>query len=240
MPAARASWLALPVTKVSKVKVRLRLAWLGLAGRRDDRADRRDGGRRRSRELSTGTAPWPAVAPAARRARRGALRLAGDGVGDRVLDGPSRPLPASCASASMRAPKRSFTHCSTKRLGAVRRRRVGLVAQAERADPGDELLGRQLAREGVETGCPGGRVRCGIDMVSGRCERRESPARRSRAPEEHLAERWRERSFMAWIVARGARQLSTARRRPSGSCIGSPLGPSASRVTARTADRQAR
>ena len=118
MAAARASWFALPVTKVSKVNVAV-----------EPRALRRVAGAS-ARALAgrgRGLAPG-ASAPRASTSRR-----------------PTSRPPASAASRSMRAANRSRTRSSTNRLGAARTS-VSPVARFghQRADPGIELLRGEL------------------------------------------------------------------------------------------------
>ena len=72
------------------------------------------------------------------------------------------------ASVSMRPPKRSFTHCSTNRLGAIRRSRPGLVGAGQRTDPGGELLGRELPLEREQAGGPRRGLRYGMHREEAR------------------------------------------------------------------------
>src|SRR6185295_15837131 len=91
--AARASWLALPVTKLSKLKFRLRRARSGVTG---------------------GAARWPAAgARGAASAARAAASTSFTSI--------SRP-PSSAARRAILARKRSRTRSRTKRFGAVRTR----------------------------------------------------------------------------------------------------------------------
>ena len=101
-------------------------------------------GRRSGRERRRGVprAPGPARAGAAVRRRRPHSRPR------RARRWPAR------ASVTIRAPKRSFTHCSTKRFGATNLSPSPSFRQESGCIHVSELLGRQLALEGREAGGP--------------------------------------------------------------------------------------
>ena len=143
------------------MKVGLRLVESVLRGLVPRQAPAGGGSRRFA---TTGTSELSTDARAVDGYRGAASGRSGGAAGRRPSPHPPRrtrrspALPeASVARATIRAPKRSRHPLQDEAVGRGQREPVALVAAGERLYPGDELLGRELARERVEAGVPGGR-----------------------------------------------------------------------------------